>query len=118
MEDITKYRKWLHENGYKTEFIESTASMLPRISNESIKELLARIHNEAGKFPYVWDVDFGALLLETVAEEITEKEIKKTILENAFWRAQWCASCATAGGEGLARSVHVKEIEEKLKKNT
>ncbi len=33
------------------------------------------------------------------------------MLQFALGRAEWCASCATAGGEGIARSRHVQELE-------
>ncbi len=38
------------------------------------------------------------------------------MLSKALERAHWCATCATSGGEGIARSQHRKDIQNNLSK--
>lgn len=57
------------------------------------------------------DYDFAAIALQAALDQASVPEIREAMLSFALERARWCASCATAGGEGLARSLHVHELE-------
>jgi hypothetical protein len=96
------------------ECLEKYASMFHRTSRDQHRDLIARFHNCAGKLPYVFDWDFGALLLEATAAEIDDRDLRVWLLTEARFRATWCAQAGTAGGECLARYRHVKRLDERL----
>ena len=65
----------------------------------------------AKRLPWYWDEDYTALALQAEASRGGSTERRGAMLGAALRHARWCASCATAGGEGLARSVHVRELQ-------
>jgi hypothetical protein len=94
------------------------AEIIPHIADTSrIETCVAEFHNQAGRYPYWQDQDIGALILECVADSLADSPLKEYLYKHAQYRAEWCASSATAGGEGLARLGHVRQIEEKRKAN-
>jgi len=94
--------------------LQSLASMFIRTSRAQQRELVAQFHDCAGKLPYVEDCDFGALVLEGAAEAATDSELRAYLLTEARFRAIWCVQAATAGGEAIARAVHLRRLEERL----
>jgi hypothetical protein len=95
--------------------LESLASMFSRTSKDQHRELAAEFHDCAGRLPYLHDCDFGALILEDIADSIDDASLRVWILTEAFFRAKWCIQGASAGGESISRSRHYSRIEEKLK---
>ena len=93
--------------------LESLASMFVRTSRDQHRDLIAQFHDCAGKLPYVDDCDFGALVLEGAAEVVTDEELREFLLTEARFRAMWCVQAATAGGEAIARSVHLRRLDER-----
>jgi hypothetical protein len=87
--------------------------MFARTSRDQHRELIAQFHDCAGKLPYVDDCDFGALVLESAAEAVTDGELREFLLSEARFRAMWCVQAATAGGEAIARSAHLRRLDER-----
>jgi hypothetical protein len=94
--------------------LESLASMFARTSRDQHRELIAQFHNCAGKLPYVDDCDFGALVLESAADATKDEQLCEFLLSEALYRATWCMQAATAGGEAIARSIHLKRLDERI----
>ena len=96
--------------------LESLVSVFARTSRDQHRELIAQFHDCAGKLPYVDDCDFGALVLEDAADAVTDSELREFLLSEARFRATWCVQAATAGGEAIARSVHLRRLDERIQK--
>jgi len=97
--------------GFSTENIKGIVHLITQCSDTSeVKKLLTEFEVSANKLPWPQDHDFGALLIQKEYKSAISKSIEKLMINTAYERAQWCASCSTSGGEGLARSVHVKEL--------
>lgn len=94
--------------------LQSMGKQLIRASAEHRKELIAAFHDCAGKLPYPDDCDIGALILESAGDEAQDAEHRKWLYQEAYFRAKWCASSGSAGGETLARLTHLKRVDEKL----
>lgn len=77
-------------------------------------DAISKFHIDAGRLDYVFDNDFGALVLEKTAEHSSSTDIKRFLLHHAFMQAEWRAQAATAGGELIARDQHVDQILKKL----
>ncbi len=108
------------EVGILATHVEELAWAFPRAISDQHREMAAQFHNAAGKLPYVDDCDFGALVLECVADSVfgwseIRTELQRWLYTEAAFRARLCAQAATAGGEGIARAQHLRRIEEKLK---
>jgi hypothetical protein len=99
--------------------VEELAWLFQRSRPEDRRELAARFHDAASKLPYVDDYDFGALVLECVADSVfgfgkIKRELQIFLYEEAVFRARLCAQAASAGGEAIARSTHLTRLSEKL----
>jgi hypothetical protein len=97
------------------ECLEQLASMFQRTSHDQDRDLIAQFHDCTGKLPYVFDQDFGALVLESVATNIDDKQLRTWLLTEARFRATWCAQAGTAGGECIARYQHVNRLDGELR---
>ena len=100
--------------GHDVAMLRRLAGALPRVLEESLESAIAEFHNFAGRFPYWADCDVGALVLEDVADDMFPGPRRVLLYRNALYRAQWCASAATAGGEGMGRSLHLERVRAKL----
>jgi len=94
--------------------LQSLATMFRRMHVQEHREHIARFHNAAGVIPFFQDTDIGALVLEQAADDASDATLKSFLYTEALYRAQWCAQAASAGGEGLARSRHVEQLQAKL----
>lgn len=94
----------------------SLASAISRAPRNELRELTAQFHNVAGRIPYPDDCDIGALILESEGDSSQHNEMKLYLYEEAAYRAEWCASSGTSGGECIARSRHLSKINEKRAK--
>jgi hypothetical protein len=107
-------RNGIERAGFNPEVIERLAgNIVGAIAIEEAERNYSAFEAEAEKLPWLWDHDFGALVLQRQASEASD-EIAKFMLSQAIKRAHWCATCATSGGEGLARASHMKELELEL----
>ena len=107
------------ESGAIATHVEELAWVFPRTKPDQRREITAQFHNAAGRLQYVDDCDFGALVLECVADSLVgfgqiHQELQTWLYTEAIFRARMCAQAATAGGEGIARAQHLKRLEEKL----
>lgn len=89
------------------------AKLLPRIGADQHEEAVAEIHTLSGRLDYVFDDDFGAVVLEEAGDESFGAQ-RRYLYRHALYRATWCAQAATAGGEGIARSLRIDRIKAKL----
>jgi hypothetical protein len=108
------------ELGILATHVEDLAWLFQRLTPAQRREWAAQFHNAAGKLPYVEDCDFGALVLECVADSVfgfgeIRSEIQRYLYTEAIFRARECAQAATAGGEGIARAQHLSRLDEKLR---
>ena len=91
------------------------AEIISQLPIDELEEAFARFHNDVARYDYWCDCDVGALLLERVADGVDVDLMRRGILyRHARFRAIWCAQAATFGGEGMARSAHVKQLDAKL----
>ena len=77
------------------------------------ESLFEKFSDLADKLVAPFDKETGAVLLERYSLS-ANNDVKKFMLTKALERATCFASCATSGGEGLARSEHVKKLLLKL----
>lgn len=105
----------LGKAGHHVGMLRRLAGALPRVLEESLESAIAEFHNFAGRLPYWGDCDVGALVLEDVADDMLPGPRRALLFRHALYRAEWCASAATAGGEGMARSVHLERVRAKLR---
>lgn len=73
--------------------------------------LFARLDTASDLLGWSGDCDYAAIALQAALEQAGTPKIREAMLGFALERARWCASCATSGGEGWARSMHVRELE-------
>jgi hypothetical protein len=104
----------LKREGRDVSMLRRLGGAMPRVSGESLESAIAEFHNFAGQFPYWADCDVGALVLEDVADGMPPGPRRALLYRHAMYRAQWCASAATAGSEGIARSRHLERARAKL----
>lgn len=110
-------RQGIIKAGFNPEIIETIGNSLASAKNiQEAEEIFISFELEAEKLPWPQDHDFGALILESESNKSTVPDIKRFLLTKAISRAQWCATCSTSGGEGLARSQHVNELKAQLLK--
>jgi len=92
--------------------VEQLVALIQAAPDEvTLKGLLAELEVEANKLGWPRDKDYAALLLQHAVLQVENRPARAAMLDFALAQATWCASCATAGGEGLARSAHVRELE-------
>jgi hypothetical protein len=87
--------------------------LLTRVPPSDREEVMCRIHNVAGRLACQTDSDQTAILLEALADDTNDVDLKRLCYTHALYRATWCAQEATSGGEGLSRSADVKRIKAK-----
>jgi hypothetical protein len=103
----------LLEEGHDLSALDACVAALRQADSGAVAKLLENFHLLANPLPFLWDIDYGALVLEFLAEESPDAARAKLMIEHALRRAQWCASCATSGGEGTARMRDVHRLEQR-----
>ncbi|MBN9689323.1 MAG: hypothetical protein J0M24_03710 [Verrucomicrobia bacterium] len=111
---LSDARRTLRAGGSDTSALELLSGTLPRLVAGQLPEALAQFHNIAGRLPFAGDSDFGALLLESLADGSDDSALAREFLVSASYRARWCVQAATSGGEGLARAADLNRIQSKL----
>ena len=114
-EEIEKAKAEFGLKGHDVNHLVKFASLIPRLQDSQLDEVIAEFHNIAGRFPYWQDSDIGSLILESLADEIVPGPLTKRLYKEAMYRSKWCAAAATSGGEGLARSTDLNRLTNKLK---
>ena len=106
------------KRGCDVEPLEALASALMNLENiDHALALIAQLDVLAEALPWLQDRDFGALALQKFANMAVNKHIARLMIIKAIERARWCATCCTSGGEGLARAVHLHELEQELQRH-
>lgn len=114
MEELQYHREALNKDGSNTEAVDRLVFQIASSEIEEAKKLLATLESEANKLGWPRDRDYAAVALQAASSKAT-KLVFIEMIEFAINRAKFCASCATAGGEGIARSMHIHELENLLK---
>ena len=94
------------------------ASRLADLPGDSLKQAVKEFSVAANGYFSAADSDYGALLLESLADATEDPTRKRVLYEEAAARASIFASWATSGSEGMARSVDVERIAAKLAATT
>ena len=81
---------------------------------EEFERLAPQVRNAANALDWYYDQDYAAVALQAAATRTPDVALRRKMLLLAVDRASWCASCSTSGGEGTARSAHVRELEAAL----
>ncbi len=116
MNERAKYRQVLQDRGIDTVGVDRVVdAIVSAEATSTLPELFARLKSEADHVPWHWDYDYAACSLQEQAPQAASSERQTAMLTWALERASRCASCATSGGEGLARSQHVHELTGLLK---
>lgn len=111
MDELRYYREALSKQGSSTETVDRLVAQIALSSTiENAQALLGELEPEANNLGWPLDRDYAAVALQYSVDQAVP-EVGKAMLQFALGRAEWCASCATAGGEGIARSRHVQELE-------
>jgi hypothetical protein len=87
---------------------------LPDSEFEQALKAFDALANHHSYYVPALDTDYGALLLEALADNCPNLIRKQYLYLGAQARAGIFASYATSGGEGLARMLDVERIERKL----
>jgi hypothetical protein len=104
----------LHRQGSRTDAVDARVAGLCGVASLAEAQcLLPALEAEADVLEWPRDRDYAALALQQAAPAAVP-EVGRLMLRCALSRARWCASCATSGAEGLARSQHVAELEAAL----
>lgn len=115
MDELRYNREALIKEGSSTEIVDRLVAQVASSSTiETAQALLGELEPEANNLGWPLDRDYAAVALQYSADQATH-EVGKAMLQFALGRAEWCASCATAGGEGIARSRHVKELDAQIR---
>lgn len=91
------------------------AMALPQLSPAERAAAFLRIRGLESVVPDYQLRSFGASVLELVGDSLADLAVKREIHAEAAELARRYASGASSGGEGTARSMHVREIEAKLR---
>ncbi|MEO8387129.1 hypothetical protein [Polaromonas sp.] len=115
MSELELYRRDITKAGGNTNEVDSLVEDILKVSTPpELQALLQQLDTQASRLDCFRDCDYAAVAVQFAAERALNAATRRRLLEFALARARWFASCATAGGEGLARSVHVRELVELL----
>jgi len=112
LDELLEYRKAAQAAEGSTAVADALVQDIVHLDELALlSPLLARLADESDRIGWFRDCDYAALALQAACSQGASPQLRKTMMVFALGRARWCASCATAGGEGLARSLHVHELE-------
>jgi hypothetical protein len=112
MNELHAYRKEVQATGGSTTAADALVEEIAHSQDSALlPPLFARLATESDRLGWFRDCDYAAVALQAAYLQVASPQLKEAMLGFALERAQWCASCATAGGEGLARRLHVRELE-------
>lgn len=111
--ELKRYRDALREQGSDPASLEIQAQalvFLPDTEFEAALKSFDLAANDPAFYGTSCDCDFGALLLEFLADACGDGRHKRRLYRGAKARAETFASYASSGGEGLARCGEVERI--------
>jgi hypothetical protein len=107
--------RYCRMQGCAVDYLLQLISSIPRLLDKAdIEYCLVDFHNRAGLLPCWQDYDVGALILESAGDEFPDYSGRDLFYRHAFFRARLFASSSSGSGEGMARMLHVNEIEKKV----
>lgn len=109
--ELDACRSALAACGVSAAAVDTLIGELLRSSVPPSAALTKRLHQEADRVGGIADRDYAARALQIASRNAASEPIRRHLLDLAMTRAQGFASAATAGGEGMARMLHVREIE-------
>ena len=115
--ELKDYQEALRRMGTDPAPLAARAEALVRLPDSEFEQALkafdAAADNRSSYVPAL-DSDYGAILLEALADSCPNLIRKKQLYLGAQARAAIFASYASSGGEGLARMMDVERLENKL----
>ena len=115
--ELKDYQEALRRMGTDPAPLAARAEALVRLPDSEFEQALkafdAAADNRSSYVPAL-DSDYGAILLEALADSCPNLIRKKQLYLGAQARAAIFASYASSGGEGLARMIDVERLENKL----
>jgi hypothetical protein len=112
MDDVLAYRAEVLRSGASTAAADALIEAIAVAPDAvDLTTLFAQLATESDQLGWFHDCDYAAVALQAAQAHVRSPHLKEAMLRFALERARWCASCATAGGEGLARSLHVRKLE-------
>ena len=115
--ELKDYQEALRRMGTDPAPLAARAEALVRLPDSEFEQALKAFDAAADNRSYyvpALDADYGAILLEALADNCPNLIRKKQLYLGAQARAAIFASYASSGGEGLARMIDVERIESKL----
>jgi hypothetical protein len=112
-QELLDYQQALRRAGHDPAPLAAQAEALAASPEDGFGDAETAFHHAANAHEYVGDSDYGALLVEVLADACADPPRRARLYATAAARAGVFASWATAGGEGLARSVDVERIAAK-----
>jgi len=107
---LPHYRDKLLQVGSDPSAVDALVEAMLQAPRE-FENLAPRLRNAANALDWYYDQDYAAVALQAAAARSDDAALRRKMLSLALDRASWCASCSTSGGEGTARSAHVRELE-------
>jgi len=114
--DVSYYREKLRQVGADTSVVDGLVEAM-LAAPADFDKLAPQLREAANALDWYYDQDYAAVALQSAAERVREPGLRHRMLSLAHVRASWCASCSTSGGEGTARSRHVRELEDEIRRN-
>ncbi len=112
MDELDAYRNEVQAMGGSTAASDALVQAIAHSQDSALlPPLFAQLAAESDQLGWFRDCDYAAVALQAAYVHVASLQLRSAMLGFALERARWCASCATAGGEGLARSLHVRELE-------
>jgi hypothetical protein len=90
------------------------ALALPHVPPDQRAAAIASIRRLDPRAPDFCGRNLGTIALEIAGDATADLALKKVAYAEALFLAEWYASGASSGGEGTARSRHVRLMEAKL----
>jgi hypothetical protein len=114
--DVRYYREKLLQVGADPSVVDGLVEAM-LAAPEDFEKLAPQLRDAANALDWYYDQDYAAVLLQAAAARAREPGLRHKMLSLAHVRASWCASCSTSGGEGTARSRHVRELEDEIRRS-
>lgn len=112
MDELIAFRDEIQKRGGSTAEADRLVEQVALADDEALlPPLFTQLDAASDQLGWSRDCDYAAVALQAALARASNPKIRNAMLGFALERARWCASCATAGGEGLARSLHVHELE-------
>lgn len=111
MDELHGYRNEVQATGGSTATADAVVQAIAHSQDPALlSPLFAQLATESDRLGWLRDCDYAGVALQAAHARAASLQFRKAILR-ALEGDRWCASCAIGGGEGLTRSLHVRELE-------